>query len=121
MRMTFLKGRTTYGDGTPCPVDRLDGEPGGQEFLDDGNICWHMIIRNHGGEASATRKGHGQQELIRQAAADADGHATLFRSAGKSVPVFSALKPPLDRIHRELKKQFDPAGIFNPGRLYADW
>ena len=59
--------------------------------------------------------------LVRQAAAQVNGHATLFRSAGKSAPVFSALKPPLDRIHRELKKQFDPAGIFNPGRLYADW
>lgn len=58
---------------------------------------------------------------IREAAAQANGHATLFRSAGKSAPVFSALKPPLDRIHRELKKQFDPAGVFNPGRLYADW
>jgi glycolate oxidase FAD binding subunit len=24
----------------------------------------------------------------------------------------------LQRIHRELKKSFDPAGIFNPGRLF---
>jgi glycolate oxidase FAD binding subunit len=37
------------------------------------------------------------------------------------VPVFSPLKAPLDRIHRELKKQFDPAGIFNPGRMSVDW
>jgi len=59
--------------------------------------------------------------LVREAAAQAGGHATLFRSAGKSVPVFSALKPPLDRIHRELKKQFDPTGVFNPGRMYADF
>ena len=34
--------------------------------------------------------------------------------------VFSPLKAPLDRIHRELKKQFDPAGIFNRGRMFAD-
>lgn len=59
--------------------------------------------------------------LIREAAAQASGHATLFRSARKSVPVFSTLKPPLDRIHRELKKQFDPAGVFNPGRMFAGW
>jgi glycolate oxidase FAD binding subunit len=32
--------------------------------------------------------------------------------------VFAPLKSPLDRIHRELKKAFDPAGVFNPGRLY---
>nr|WP_092002092.1 glycolate oxidase subunit GlcE [Polaromonas sp. OV174] len=60
-------------------------------------------------------------QSIRQAAAQAAGHATLFRSADKSVPVFTPLKAPLERIHRELKKQFDPAGVFNPGRLSADW
>ena len=30
------------------------------------------------------------------------------------------LAPALLHIHRELKRQFDPAGIFNPGRLYAE-
>ena len=34
--------------------------------------------------------------------------------------VFNPLKAPLDRIHRDLKKQFDPAGIFNRGRMFAD-
>ena len=34
--------------------------------------------------------------------------------------VFSPLKPPLGRIHRDLKRQFDPAGIFNRGRMFAD-
>ena len=27
--------------------------------------------------------------------------------------------PPLARITREVKAAMDPAGIFNPGRLYA--
>lgn len=58
---------------------------------------------------------------IRQAAAQASGHATLFRSADKSVPVFTPLSAPLARIHQALKQQFDPAGVFNPGRLSADW
>jgi glycolate oxidase FAD binding subunit len=49
------------------------------------------------------------------------GHATLFRAQDKSAGVFSALPSPLDRIHRELKKQFDPAGIFNRGRMFADF
>jgi glycolate oxidase FAD binding subunit len=49
------------------------------------------------------------------------GHATIFRARDKSAGVFSPLLPPLDRIHRELKKQFDPAGIFNRGRLYPDF
>jgi glycolate oxidase FAD binding subunit len=53
--------------------------------------------------------------------ADIPGHGTLFRSDDKSPGVFSPLVPPLDRIHRELKKQFDPAGIFNRGRMFADF
>jgi glycolate oxidase FAD binding subunit len=34
--------------------------------------------------------------------------------------VFTPLAPPLLRLHRELKRVFDPAGILNPGRMYAD-
>jgi glycolate oxidase FAD binding subunit len=56
---------------------------------------------------------------VREAAAGAGGHAVLFRGRDKTAGVFAPLKPPLDRIHRELKAAFDPAGLFNPGRLYA--
>ncbi len=49
------------------------------------------------------------------------GHATLFRGGDKSAGVFTPLAAPLDRITRELKKQFDPAGIFNRGRMYPDF
>lgn len=58
---------------------------------------------------------------IRAAAAGAGGHATLFRGGDKSVGVFHPLSPVLARIHTRLKRTFDPACIFNPGRLYADW
>ena len=55
---------------------------------------------------------------LRDIAKRAGGHATLFRSADKSAGVFAPLASPLDRIHRELKRSFDPHGVFNPGRLY---
>jgi glycolate oxidase FAD binding subunit len=55
---------------------------------------------------------------VRDATAKAGGHATLFLANDKSPGVFAPLLSPLDRIHRELKRAFDPAGIFNPGRLY---
>ena len=59
--------------------------------------------------------------VIRAAASAMRGHATLFRCIDKSVPVFTPLSAPLQRISRELKRQFDPAGIFNPGRLNPDF
>jgi glycolate oxidase FAD binding subunit len=55
---------------------------------------------------------------VRDVVAKAGGHATLFAARDKSAGAFAPLQSPLDRIHRELKKSFDPSGIFNPGRLY---
>ena len=55
---------------------------------------------------------------VRDAATRVGGHSTLFRAVDKSGGVFAPLQSPLDRIHRELKKAFDPAGVLNPGRLY---
>jgi glycolate oxidase FAD binding subunit len=54
---------------------------------------------------------------LREAAAAVGGHAVLFRAQDKSAGSFAALPPALLAIHRGLKRQFDPAGIFNPGRL----
>jgi glycolate oxidase FAD binding subunit len=58
--------------------------------------------------------------LVREVVAAAGGHATMFYANDKSAGTFSPLGPQLTRIHKELKRQFDPAGIFNPGRLYPD-
>jgi len=56
---------------------------------------------------------------VREAAARAGGHATLFRGGDGSVPVQTPLPEPLARIHRALKAEFDPAGILCPGRMSA--
>ena len=55
---------------------------------------------------------------VRDAASAAGGHATIFRARDKLPGVFTPLRSPLDRIHRQLKSSFDPDAIFNPGRLY---
>jgi glycolate oxidase FAD binding subunit len=55
---------------------------------------------------------------LRDAAAAAGGHATLFRGLDKSPGVLAPLSAPLARIQRQLKAAFDPDGVFNPGRLY---
>jgi FAD/FMN-containing dehydrogenase len=57
---------------------------------------------------------------VRAAAALAGGHATLMRGADKSSGVFTPLSDVLMRIHRGLKQAFDPARVFNPGRMYAE-
>ncbi|HEV2609294.1 MAG TPA: glycolate oxidase subunit GlcE [Noviherbaspirillum sp.] len=57
---------------------------------------------------------------IRAGAQQAGGHATLFKGGDKSAGVFHPLAPAVARIHRNLKNAFDPAGIFNPGRMYSD-
>jgi glycolate oxidase FAD binding subunit len=58
---------------------------------------------------------------IRAAATAAGGHATLYKGGDKSVGVFQPLAPAVARIHRNLKQAFDPAGVFNPRRMYTDF
>ena len=61
---------------------------------------------------------------VRAAAAQAGGHATLFRTGPggkKEVSVFTPLEPVLAGIQHRLKKAFDPQGLFNPGRLYREF
>lgn len=59
------------------------------------------------------------QELRSKVSAQG-GHATLYRYDQKSddVPVFHPLSDALERINRRMMEQLDPAGIFNPGRLF---
>ena len=54
------------------------------------------------------------------AAAAVGGHATLFRHTPDAGETFAPLPAALLRLHRALKREFDPAGILNPGRMYAD-
>jgi glycolate oxidase FAD binding subunit len=88
---------------------RVEGAPCAQY------IEWHGAQRWLWAPASAA-------DAVREAAANVGGHATLFRvsaaqgDADKQVGVYTPLNAVQQRIQNELKKQFDPAGIFNPGR-----
>jgi glycolate oxidase FAD binding subunit len=55
---------------------------------------------------------------IRSTVEKVGGHATLFRGGDKCVGVFHPLKPAILKIHRRLKRAFDPEGVLNPGRMY---
>ena len=80
-------------------------------------IEWHGGLRWLWAPATAAAQ-------LRAVSQQAGGHATLFRRGAGTpaeLPVFTPLAPVQQRIQRELKKQFDPAGVFNPGRMLADW
>ncbi len=74
---------------------------------------WGGGLRWYGGEADG----------IRDAATAAGGHAVLYRAPESRRcrdGAFAPLSPALLALHRRLKKTFDPHGILNPGRLYAE-
>ena len=80
-------------------------------------IEWHGGLRWLWAPATAAPQ-------LRQLASRAGGHATLFRRAAATPPdlaVFTPLSAVQSRIQRELKKQFDPAGVFNPHRMSINW
>ncbi len=58
-------------------------------------------------------------DVARERATALGGHATLFRGGERNGEVFHAPTAPLMQTHRRLKAAFDPAGILNPGRMYA--
>ncbi len=82
------------------------------------------LMEWHGGQRWV-RADAQQGQRLRELTASVGGSATLFIAASAckkgSIARFDSLKPPLGRIHRALKHEFDPSGVFNPHRMYADW
>jgi len=60
--------------------------------------------------------------IIRDIAKSQKGYATLFNNApnDNGVARFPKLEPALFTLHKQLKNQMDPQGIFNPGRIYKE-
>lgn len=48
------------------------------------------------------------------------GHAIQFRGGDRHADIFHPLNAVNLRLHEGLKRTFDPMGIFNPGRMYAE-
>lgn len=99
------------------------------------DILWRLALPSTAGDpglaglraiewGGALRWYAGEQEAVRGAAARLGGHATLYR-ASESLRcregAFAPLSPAMLALHRRLKKSFDPKGILNPGRLYAEF
>ena len=56
---------------------------------------------------------------IRAVTASTGGHAVLLRNGDQNGEIYQPLSAGLLHLEQRLKAAFDPAGIFNPGRLYA--
>jgi glycolate oxidase FAD binding subunit len=72
-----------------------------------------------GGALRWLRCTHGTAQ-IRARAQALGGHATLFRGGDRTQGVFTPLAPAVAAIHRRLRAQFDPHGIFDAGRMYPE-
>jgi len=66
-----------------------------------------------------------QTRLLRRPAPRNDRHLQCHCERSEAIRclagAFAPLPPLLARLHRDLKRSFDPAGIFNPGRLYPEF
>jgi glycolate oxidase FAD binding subunit len=118
LRLPFFTAATIAGE--PSVLWRLS-VPQATPAL---KLDWPQFVEWHGGQrwVWAPTSAH---ERIRQVAASFNGSATLFRAveAGskRATSTFYALSPAIMQIHQRMKAEFDPAGIFNRGRLHPDF
>ena len=80
--------------------------------------CEQQVLTDWAGSQRWVYSSTGAME-IRDEVAKVGGHAILFRHGDGKTPVFHPLDSVRERLHRGLKKTFDPHGILNPGRQYA--
>ncbi|MFK3776379.1 glycolate oxidase subunit GlcE [Pseudomonas sp. NPDC089406] len=69
------------------------------------------------GGAQRWLKSDAPAHALREQVAAVGGHATAYAQGEHSI---APLPAALLRYHQALKRQLDPQGIFNPGRLYPD-
>jgi len=64
-------------------------------------------------------KSDAEENMIRAEAQRVGGHANLFRG-GVTDQIFHPLPNPSMKLHKKIKQVLDPAGILNPGKMFAE-
>ncbi len=87
----------------------------GAEFYFDwaGGLIW-LAVPEHD---------NASQKEVRECVQASGGHATLIRASSEvraTADVFEPLEPGLMMLTKNLKDNFDPSGVLNPGRMYQN-
>ena len=110
---TALREQTLpFFTGPGPPLWRISVPPGAASL----NIAGDMLV-DWGGALRWVRTGAPAAD-VRAVAEHAGGHALLFRGGDRTGAVFHPLPPAVRVLHARIKNAFDPAGVFNPGRMY---
>jgi len=59
-------------------------------------------------------------DTIRQLVGSVGGHATVYRNNDDQTDSFQPLSLNMLYLHQQIKKAFDPHGLFNPGRMHRE-
>jgi glycolate oxidase FAD binding subunit len=86
----------------PGIVARIDGAEAVYDW--GGGLVWLLVAEDTGADR------------IRQAVAEAGGHATLMRG-NRAGGAFQPLPPAVAALQEGLRRRFDPRGILNPGLM----
>ncbi|MFJ4143650.1 glycolate oxidase subunit GlcE [Pseudomonas sp. NPDC089734] len=103
------------------------------DFFHDSRPLWRVSVPNNTGElelpgeqlidwggAQRWLKSDADSTTLRSIVTAIGGHATCYQPGHEDSP-FQPLATPLLRYHQQLKARLDPRGIFNPGRMYAEF
>jgi glycolate oxidase FAD binding subunit len=71
------------------------------------------------GGAQRWVRGEQLRDDLEKSAEAAGGHAGLYRGGDRTGEVNHRVNTAQKGLHQRLKHAFDPAGVFNPGRLYS--
>ena len=95
-----------------APLTRVALPPASLDLLRDESqlIEWGGAQRWLCGEVDIAR--------LRQRIDGEGGSVCAFRGHAPGTPVFQPLAPAMLKLQRNIKSSFDPAGIFNVGRIY---
>ncbi len=98
---------------TKLPIWRLSVPANSPPLNLEGDYVmeWNGALRWYATDASPL--------VVRTEAKRVGGHACLFRGSNTE-DIFHPLDRTIQLINRKLKQPFDPAGILNPGKMYAE-